>query len=225
MAADTFPESGARVSRRCVGRLSEGPCRWVGPLLYAAARRRSGSGRGRGPPARQCGQTLTGPLADPGLAPADLLGPGQILAGASDTAPPTVPSVRVLPSPTGHAVKADAAVGAAHPAALKKLQLQAVHDGDVADQAALGRHDGRRPAQRRPGHRRPGAGGRPGRAAGDLRPPRPAPSSPMRGNGWRASTPTSTTDSCGPLGNDELTNQDRLSKVTSSSTGCPKDGG
>ena len=59
-----------------------------------------------------------------------------------------------------HPVEAAAAVGAAHPVALQQFQLQAVPDGDVTDEAALGGHDGRCPAQRRPGHRRPGTGGR-----------------------------------------------------------------
>ena len=44
-------------------------------------------------------------------------------------------------------VEAAAPVGATHPAALEQFQLQAVPNGDVGDQTALGRHDRRRPPQ------------------------------------------------------------------------------
>ena len=46
------------------------------------------------------------------------------------------------------------------------LELQAVPDGDVGDQAAFGRHNGRGPAQDRVGHRRARAGRRAARGQG-----------------------------------------------------------
>jgi hypothetical protein len=53
------------------------------------------------------------------------------------------------------AVETRATVRAPHPlAALQLLELQAVPDGDVGDEATLGRQDRRSPAQSRLGHRR-----------------------------------------------------------------------
>ena len=67
------------------------------------------------------------------------------------------------------AVEACATVRAPHPrAALQLLELQAVPDGDVGDEAALGRQDRRSAAQSRLGHRRARpAGPEPGGQVGE----------------------------------------------------------